>query len=186
MRKLKLQVQVSMDGFIAGPNGEMDWMLWDWSQDLKDYVTELCHSVDTILLGRNLATGFIPYWSQSYASAEPAEGAEFFAKAPKVVFSKTLETCEWDNTLLAKGDLVEEINSLKNKAGKDLIVYGGASFVSSLIQANLIDELHLFINPSILGKGMPIFQSVKSPQNYTLIGSKHSACGIMVLTYQKT
>ncbi|MBP6523315.1 MAG: dihydrofolate reductase family protein, partial [Saprospiraceae bacterium] len=85
MRKLKLQVQMSMDGFISGINGEMDWLTFDWSEDLKGYVRQLTEEVDTILLGRKLAEGFIPHWTASLHSPEPEEGAEVFVHTPKVV-----------------------------------------------------------------------------------------------------
>ncbi len=184
MRKLKLQVQMSMDGFISGINGEMDWLTFDWSEDLKGYVRQLTEEVDTILLGRKLAEGFIQHWTASLQSPEPEEGAEVFVHTPKVVFTKSMITSEWDNTVLASGELVEEIYALKNREGKDMIVYGGGKFVSSLIKENLIDELHLFINPVVLGNGLPIFQSVASKQKYDLLDVKRFECGIVVLCYQ--
>jgi dihydrofolate reductase len=179
MRKLKLQVQMSVDGYIAGPAGEMDWMVWDWDDQLKEYVKALTEPIDCILLGRKLAQGFIPYW----AAHPEQEGADIFNHAKKVVFTKTLDQSEWDNTVLAKGDLAEEINTLKNQEGKDLIAYGGGNFVSSLIKAGLIDEFHLFINPTILGNGMPIFKERDNKQNLTLVKSTPFSCGIVVLHY---
>lgn len=184
MRKLKLQVQMTIDGFVSGPDGEMDWMTFNWSDDIKEYVRQLTEPVDTILLGRNLAQGFIPHWTAVLNSPEPEEGAEKFVKTPKVVFTKKLTECEWDNTVLAKGELVAEVNALKNQPGGDLIAYGGGQFVSSLIKERLIDELHLFINPAVIGKGMPIFQSVTEKQSYQLLKATAFDCGIVVLTYQ--
>jgi dihydrofolate reductase len=184
MRKLKLQVQTSIDGFIAGPNGEMDWMSHQWSDDLNTFVTDLTATVDGILLGRKLAEGFIPYWTAAYNSPEPAPGAQTFVETPKVVFSKTLKTSPWDNTVVENGDLKEAVNALKNKSGGDLIAYGGGTFVSSLIRENLVDELNLFINPAVLGKGMPIFQEVNGLQTYKLAMARTFDCGIVVLTYQ--
>src|SRR5690242_1540763 len=105
MRKLKVQVQMSVDGFIAGPNGEMDWLVFNWDDELKNYVKELTEPIDCIVLGRKLAQGFIPHW----ASHPEQEGADTFNNAAKVVFTKTLEESQWDNTVLAKGDLVDEI-----------------------------------------------------------------------------
>jgi len=189
MRILKLQVQMTIDGFIAGPNGEMDWMILDWSEDLKEYVKQLTDPVSTILLGRNLAEGFIPYWTAAFNKPAPEEGAEKLVTTPKVVFSKTLVKADpmvigWDNTTLANGELVDEVNALKRAEGGDMIVYGGSKFVSSLIKENLIDELHLVINPTIIGKGLPIFQEVTQNQNYQLITSKNFDCGIVVLKYK--
>lgn len=169
---------MTVDGFIAGPNGELDWVVWDWDDELKKYVTELTEPVDCIVLGRKLAQGFIPHW----ASNPEQEGADKMNGTSKVVFTKTLEMSEWKNTVLAKGDLVEEITKLKNQDGKDIITYGGATFVSSLIKEGLIDEFHLFINPAAIGNGMTIFKP-DSKQNLTLVKSKSFDCGIVVLNY---
>ncbi len=181
MRKLKLQTQVSIDGYMAGPNGEMDWMEWNWDDDLKQYVTELTESIDSILLGRKLAEGFIPHWKNALDNPEMAdESARIFVETPKVVFTKTLEKSEWDHTVLAKGDLSQEINTLKQKEGKDMIAYGGSDFVSNLIKVDLIDEYHLFVNPTAIGQGLPIFKERKSLK---LIQTHPFKCGIVVLVY---
>ncbi|MBK8823860.1 MAG: dihydrofolate reductase [Anaerolineales bacterium] len=180
MRKLKLQVQMTVDGFIAGPNGEMDWTSAEWDNELKKYVGGLTESVDCIILGRKLAQGFIPYW----ASHPEQEGADIFNGTKKVVFTKTLEKSEWTDTVLAKGDLVEEIAQLKKQAGQDMIAYGGAAFVSALIKHRLIDELHLFINPTAIGSGMTIFKELDGRQNLKLVKSTSFDSGIVVLKYE--
>jgi len=187
MRKLKLQVQMSVDGFISGPNGEMDWMVWDWDDDLKEYAEEITEPVDCIVLGRKLAQGFIPHWA---AVAANPDGPEFaagrkFSDTSKVVFTKTLGQSEWDNTVLAKGDLVDEISRLKKQDGKDIIAYGGGSFVSALIKYGLIDELNLFVNPVALGTGMPIFRDLDSRQKFVLETSRAFSCGIIVIKYSR-
>jgi dihydrofolate reductase len=186
MRKLKLQVQMSVDGYVAGPNGELDWMVWDWDDQLKDYVNKLTEPVDTILLGRKMADGFISHWAKVAASPDDPEylAGEKFSDTQKIVFTKTLDKSEWPNTEIAKGDLVDEINKLKNQDGKDIIVYGGATFVSSLIKEGLIDELHLFIDPVALGNGMTIFKGLDSKQELTLANSTSYDCGIVVQCYE--
>lgn len=184
-RKLKLQVQISVDGFVAGPNGEMDWMTWNWDDELKDYVFKLTSSVDTILLGRKMADGFISHWTNVLASPNNPE-FEFAKKMvdySKVVFTKTLDKSIWTNTELAKGNLAEEITRLKIGGGKDIIVYGGATFVSSLIKEMLIDELHLFVNPAAIGNGLTIFKQLNQKQNFTLLKSQAFGCGITVLNF---
>jgi dihydrofolate reductase len=103
---------------------------------------------------------------------------------PKVVFSKTLKKSSWNNTTLATGDLVDEINKLKNKNGKDMIVYGGGGFVSSLIKEGLIDEFHLFINPNALGQGMPIFNRLTKKQNLTLKSATAFSNGVALIFYE--
>jgi dihydrofolate reductase len=185
-RKLKLQVQMSIDGYICGPNGELDFMVWDWDDDLKQYVTALTEPVDCIVLGRKLAQGFIPHWAGVAADPNhPEHSAGIkFTDTPKVVFSQTLEKSEWANTVLAKGDLVDEIAKLKKQDGQDIIAYGGATFVSALIKDGLIDEFHLFINPTAIGSGMAIFKEMDRKQNLVLVKSTAFDCGIVVLYYQ--
>jgi dihydrofolate reductase len=186
MRKLKLQVQMTVDGYIAGPNGEMDWITFNWDDELKNYVTALTEPVDCIVLGRKLAQGFIPHWASVAADPDHEEytAGIKFTDTPKVVFSKTLDESEWDNTVLAKGDLVDEITKLKNQAGQDIIAYGGATFVSNLIKHGLIDELHLFVNPTAIGNGMAIFEELDSKQKLRLVKSIPFDCGIVVLNYE--
>jgi dihydrofolate reductase len=186
MRKLKLQVQMTVDGYIAGLNGEMDFMVWNWDDELKQYVKDITEPVDCIILGRKLAEGFIPYWATVAANPDDPEftAGRKFTDTHKVVFTKTLDKSEWDNTVLAKGNLVDEITKLKKQDGKDIIAYGGATFVSALIKQGLIDEFHLFINPTAIGNGMTIFKELDRKQNLTLVKSTSFDCGIVVLSYE--
>ncbi|HSE41925.1 MAG TPA: dihydrofolate reductase family protein [Acidobacteriota bacterium] len=186
MRKLKLQVQMTVDGYIAGPNGEMDFMVWNWDDELKKYVTDLTEPVDSIVLGRKLAEGFIPHWANVAADPDHPEftAGQKFTETPKVVFTRTLEKSEWPNTVLAKGNIVDEITKLKKQNGKDIIAYGGAIFVSDLIKHGLIDDYHLFVNPAALGNGKTIFKELNSKQNMTLVKARPFDCGIVVLNYQ--
>ena len=185
MRKLKLQVQLSIDGFIAGINGEMDWMTWNWDDELKNYVKELTSGIDCIVLGRKLAEGFIPHWVSVVQNPnnDELEFATIMHDTHKVVFTKTLDSPSWANTEIANGDLVETINHLKQQTGKDIIAYGGSTFVSNLIQNNLIDEYYLFINPTILRAGMTIFRNIQDTMKLNLVKSSAFECGIVVLCY---
>ena len=187
MRKLKLQVQMSVDGFISGPNGEMDWLTFDWDDELKECVTEITTPIDCIVLGRKLAQGFIPHWAAVAANPDDPEytAGRKFTDTNKVVFTKTLGRSEWDNTVLAKGDLVDEISRLKKQDGNDIIAYGGGTFVSALIKHGLIDELNLFVNPVALGAGMPIFRDLDSRQKFVLETSRAFSCGIVLIRYRK-
>ncbi|MFI5236759.1 MAG: dihydrofolate reductase family protein [Ignavibacteriales bacterium] len=191
MRKLKLQMQISVDGFVARQDGALDWMTWDWDDEIKKYVGDLHDSIDTILLGRKMTEGFISHWmsvveKHDESSKELKENYEFAKKMidiPKVVFTKSLDTHNWVNTELAKGNIVDEVNQLKKQNGKDIIVYGGAGFVSSLINNNLIDDYYLFINPSVIGKGMTIFSEVTDHFSLKLVKSYTFDCGIVVNHY---
>jgi len=180
MRKLKLQVQISIDGFIAGSNGEMDWMNWNWGEDIKNFVAKLTEPVDTILLGKNMAGGFIPHWA-AQSGGEDQKFVDKMNLSRRIVFSRTMKSTEWDNVELVNDNYVTYIQELKKQNGGDVIVYGGASFVSSLIKEKLIDELNLFVNPTAIGKGMPIFQE-KTPLQ--LVQSIAFECGINVLQYK--
>lgn len=182
MRKLKLQVQMSIDGYICGPNGEMDWLARNWDDALGQYVTSITEPVDCIVLGRKLAQGFIPHWAGVAADPNHPEHAagKMFDALHKVVFTKSIEQADWPNVVLAKGDIVDEITALKNQPGKDIIAYGGATFVSALIQHGLIDEFHLFVNPATIGSGLAIFDR----QALKLVKSTAFECGIVVLYYE--
>jgi dihydrofolate reductase len=184
MRKLKLQMQMSVDGFVGGLNGELDWMTWNWDDEIKKYVNELTDSVDTILLGRKMTDGFVSHWT-NIVKNQPNDESYPFAKKmvdkPKFVFTKTLNESKWENTKLAKGDITEEVNQLKNQNGEDIIVYGGAGFVTSLVKNNLIDEFYLFVNPAAIGKGLTIFDERKK---FKLIKSTPFSCGIVLHHYE--
>ncbi len=187
MRKLKLQMQTTLDGFVASPNGKLDWMAsWDGEDDLKKCVSELIDSSDTILMGRKMTDEFVNYWTKTVENPDSPDYA--FAKkmvdVPKVVFTKTLDESPWANTTLAKGDLVEEVNRRKNQSGKDILVYGGASFVSSLIEENLIDEYNFFVHPAAIGKGMTIFEKMDDKMNLKLVKSQAFDCGVVLHCYE--
>jgi dihydrofolate reductase len=188
MRKLRLQVQISIDGCIAGPNNEMDWLLWDdilSDDNYIKYLNEITESVDTIIMGRKMVDEFIPYWTE--VMNKPDDPWNAFSKKmveiPKVVFTKTLYKSEWANTDIATGDLKDEITKLKNLDDGDIIVYGGASFDSSLIKEKLIDEFYLFVNPIVIGNGKTIFKNLEI-QKLTLIESKVFDCGLVLLHYE--
>ena len=187
MRKLKLQVQLSIDGFNSGLNGEMDWMTWAWDDKLKSYVNALTDPVDTILLGRKMTDGFIGYWENVLKNPKD-EGYGFAMKmceTPKVVFTKTMTSSPRNNTTLATGELAKEIHTLKNQEGSDIIVYGGTEFVANLIKEGLIDELNLFINPTAIGKGTSIFAGLNDKQGFSLKRSIGFDCGIVALQYER-
>ena len=186
MRKLKLQMQMTLDGFVAGSNGELDWMAFEWDEKSKNRVNELTDSSDTILLGRKMTDEFINYWTSVLDKPESEEYS--FAKKmvdiPKVVFSKTVTESKWINTTVANGDIVEEVKKLKNQDGKDILVYGGATFVGNLIKNNLIDEYHFFVNPVAIGTGMSIFRDSEERLKLKLVKSESFAGGEVELWYE--
>jgi len=179
-------MQLSLDGFVSGPSGEMDWMVWDWDDVLKNYVAGLTNSADTFLMGRATGEGMAVYWPTVAGNPESKEEEKWMAEKlnnlPKVVFSRTVTHINWTNVRVAN-DIIEEVRELKKEPGKDIIIYGGASIVSSFIRENLIDEYHLFINPVIIGKGKPIFNDIRETMNLKLVKTTPSTTGIIVLQY---
>jgi dihydrofolate reductase len=184
MRKLKLQIQMTLDGFVGRTHGEMDWVNKNWDEEIGEYVTSITDPVDCILLGRKLAESFIPHWA-GQPQNEPQSAIDKMNDTQKVVFSRSLEESKWPNTIVAKGGLAHEINRLKAQPGGDIMAYGGAGFASSLVWGNLIDEYHLFINPSVIGQGMSIFRDVDGKQKIRLKSSRSFNCGIVVLCYER-
>ena len=199
MRKLKLQVQITVDGFVGGPDGDHDWRIWNWDDKLKEFAYPLRDVCDTILLGRKMAETFIPHFEDTVNNlqAKNADKAldEKFAYAnrmvsmPKIVFSKTIKTFDGKNVSVENGDLVTAIKNLKSrklsgKEGKDMIVYGGAGFVSSLIKEGLIDEFNFFVNPMMINKGLRIFDLLEHRQKLSLISATPYDCGITVVVYK--
>lgn len=194
MRKLKLQVQITVDGYVGGPDGDHDWRIWNWDDKLKAFAYPLRDVCDTILLGRKTAEVFIPHFEETVNNLQANNGdraldekfsyAHRMVAMPKIVFSKTIKTFEGKNVSVENGDLVAAINDLKSKEGKDMIVYGGAGFVSSLIKEGLIDEFNLFVNPVMIGKGLRIFDLLEQRQKLSPISATAYACGISVLVFK--
>lgn len=185
MRKLKLQMQVSIDGMVAaqrqaGPGR------FNWDEEVRQYSIDNAANVDCILLGRKTAAGFIPHWKSVGANPKDAdfEFGKLITGIPKVVFSRTLRKSEWPNVTVANGEIADSVNQLKRQAGKDLLVYGGSSFVASLIEHNLVDEYHLLVNPVFLGSGATIFAGLAEPLCLILVKDRAFSYGTVLLCYE--
>jgi len=182
MRKLILQMRITVDGFVAGTNGEEDWDV-KADEKLWQLINELPDRCDTLLLGRKMAEAFLPHFEE-FEPANPRFGfAQKMVDIQKVIFTKTLEKPFGKNTSLAKGNMADEISSLESKAGKDLLVYGGAGFVSSLVAGRHIDEFYLFVIPVMINKGMRIFDLLSMQQKLSLVSATPYECGVTVLRY---
>lgn len=165
MRKLKLQIQTSIDGFVAGPNGEGDFVMLAGPDELGlQKIIELADSSDTILLGRKMTPEFIKHW-ENVADNQPDNPtyplARLMVDLRKIVFSHTETAFTGRNLEVENGDLATAVRALKQQPGKDILVYGGADFASSLISENLVDEYYIIINPVALGSGLSIFKEQK-------------------------
>lgn len=191
MKKLILQMQMSVDGFV-GAVEDHRWQLWDWGEEsdwddeLKTDFNAVFDTVDTILLSRKMAEeGYVGHWANA-ARKYPEDRFYAFAQriveAQKVVLSDRLKASRWERTSLASGDLPREVDALKAGEGGDIAVFGGAGFASALIAAGLVDEFQLFINPAVLGAGRRIFDQGGFAR-LKLLGSKAYACGMVVSRY---
>jgi len=186
MRKLKLQMQTSLDSFVSGINGNEFGINWD--DESKEYSVANLEDVDNVLLGRKTAVDFIPYWRT--AGSKPGNPDYLFGKTvsavPPVIFSNTLKPSEAHGAEIINGDIVDGVNKLKNRDGKSILVYGGVGFVSSLIKHGLVDEYHLLVNPVALGNGVPIFNALDNNLQLKLVIAKQLASGTVILCYHKT
>jgi len=161
---------MTIDGFVAGPNGELDWM-WTSAQpdeSMFGKIAELAETSDTILLGRKMTREFCDYW-ENVADNQPDSPEYSFAQQMvnmrKIVFSRTQKEIKGRNVEVENGDMVAAVKALKSQPGKDILVYGGADFVRSLINENLVDEYYIFTNPAAIGSGLSILKK-KNSWNY--------------------
>lgn len=184
MRKLKLQMQMTINGYVAQLNGKSEWMTWNPDDELVMFMSSMLDTSNTLLLGRKTAESIIKYWTDTAAENPTHPFAKKIVDIPKVVFTKTLDKSTWNNTTLAKGNLAEELSSLKKQNGKDILVFGGASFVSSLIKEGLIDEYHLIVNPTAISDGMTIFNSLDTVLKFIPAQAKLYPGGKIVLSYK--
>jgi dihydrofolate reductase len=183
MRKLKLQMQVSIDGMVAAERGPSHF---NWDDEVRQYSITNAANVDCILLGRKTANAFIPHWTSVAANSSDAdfELGKLITEIPKGIFSKTLQNSEWPNATVITGGIVDSVQHLKKQPGKDLLVYGGSGFVSSLIERDLVDEYHLLVNPVALGSGLTIFSRLGASLRFTLAKNRAFTSGTVLLCYE--
>ena len=186
MRKIITTTWVTLDGSIAGPNEEMDWVIVD--EEMGQYEDDVVSAADTLLLGRVTYQSFAGSWPYvpDNPAAQPGE-KEYARKLNamrKIVFSKTLPTVEWNNSSLVKEEHPEEITKLKQEPGRDMLIYGSASIVRTLTNQGLIDEYQLLVHPVVLGGGKPLFQDIKERQKLKLVKTKAFPSGVIGLYYQ--
>ena len=193
MRKVIAALQTSLDGFIEGPAGELDWAIAEDEEAWKDLFEMLSH-VDTCIVGRVMYPDYERQWLAVLADPNgilpigglrPTENdiayARFADKTPHILISRTLDKVAWKTTSIVRD--VEAIRKLKQKPGKDMYVVGGAATVSSLINSGIVDEIRMVVNPLLLGGGKPLFKDVKERRPLTLVDAKPLRSGKVQLTY---
>ena len=182
MRKIIVSNLVTVDGYFAGSNGEIDWHLVD--KEFNEYAAEMLNSVDTLLFGKTTYDLMAGFWPTKNAIAEPSVIAEAMNSLPKIVFSKTLSHADWNNTKVIKEIDPEEIKKMKQQPGKDMVILGSGTIVDQFTNLGLIDEYRLIVNPVILGKGKPLFKDIDHKIKLKLLKTKTFSSGNVLLYYQ--
>jgi dihydrofolate reductase len=184
MRRIIVSMNVTLDGFMAAPDGGLDWHLQNWTSDMGQLSAEQLSEVDTILLGRNTYSAMAGYWPAVGTNLRTARDdiayADMMNNYRKIVCSTTLKTLTWNNSQVIKNNIRREILKLKQQPGKDIIVYGSNKLVQYLIKFNLIDEYLLWVYPVSLGSGIALFNN---KQSYKLLHSQALSSGVIILTY---
>ena len=187
MRKLISFMHSSLDGFVAGPHGEMEWIKVDG--EMFDLAGKQTDRSDTALYGRVTYQMMDSYWptaaQQPQASRHDVQHSHWYNTVQKVVVSKSLEGKELKNATIISDNLKEEIIKLKQAAGKEIIMFGSPGTVHSLMRLDLIDEFWIFINPILLGQGIPLFKNITHMVNLALVSSKVFASGVVCLHYER-
>lgn len=188
MRKLIVSMNISLDGFMAGSDSELNWHFDYWSEELARFACEQLSSADTIILGRITYEVMAEYWRrQTNLSMERGDlvFADMMNNYKKIVFSKTLQKTEWNNARLAKENMKTEILKLKKECTrKNIIVLGSGSVVTSLMRLNLVDELVLWMHPVILSEGNFFFNSLQKRYALHLLNAKRFNSGVIILHYE--
>ena len=187
MRKVIWLMHVSLDGFVAGTNGEINWIYLD--DEMFDDVQELVNTADTALFGRVTYELMERYWptaaEKPTATKHDLEHAAWVNPAQKIVFSKTLKKVGWYNTRIVKDNIAEEITQMKKKSGKNLILFASPTLASTFLNHDLIDEYWFNINPIVLGSGKPLFNGILSIHKLKLLKTKMYKNGVVLLHYKQ-
>jgi dihydrofolate reductase len=187
MRKLIVSMNLSLDGYLSGPHGELDWHFEIWNDGMGEKILERLEGTDTIILGRLTYETMAKYWTvkplDDHFPRQDLAIADKMNQHTKVVFSKTIKESIWHRTVFARGDSKEEIKMLKGQKGKDMILFGSASLASALILSGMVDEYDLWIHPVILGAGKSIFNHLQKQMNLRLKDSISFESGVLTNYY---
>ena len=190
MKRLILQMQMSVDGFVSGADPGLDWTLWDWGphcpwdEALKRRFNETLAQVDTILLSGPMANDYISHWTQmaKQRAGDPDYAfTERVVAAQKRVISQSLHAIHQPRTSIGRGSLHDEVTGLKQQPGGDIVCFGGVSFGAGLLEANVVDELQFYVNPYAVRSGRSIF---RQPRPLQCIDATAYPCGIVVQRYR--
>jgi dihydrofolate reductase len=179
MRKLFWQMNVTLDGFMEGPNADLEPTAGFVDPDFDRYASAMLASIDGVLLGRRTYELFAGYWPSA-----TGPDADRLNELPKIVFSRTLDKVDWQNSRLVRGNVAEEVQTLKQQPGKDLALFGSADLAASFMRLGLIDEYRVLITPVVLGSGTPMFKHTGDRTELQLVKATPWSSGIVALYYQ--
>ncbi|HEY2582492.1 MAG TPA: dihydrofolate reductase family protein [Mucilaginibacter sp.] len=182
MRKIIVSNMVSLDGYIEGPNKELNWHVVN--DEFFKYSEEMLESVDIILFGRVTYQMMASYWTKPEVKVDDPIIAGKMNSLEKIVFSKTLDKVEWENSSLVKDNIKEAVLKLKQQPGKDMVILGSGSIVSAFTQMGIIDEYRIIINPVILGAGKLQFTGSLDKTLLKLTDVRKFSSGVIILYYQ--
>ena len=181
MRKLIMWNMVTLDGFFEGEKPwEIDWHEYVWGPELERFSLEQASAADTLLFGRRTYEGMASYWSGAKGQI-----ADFMNRVAKVVFSRTLDRADWNNTRLVKEHAAQEVEKLKRQPGGDILIFGSANFSATLTEHGLIDEYRLGVNPLVLGGGNPLFKPGPQRMRMRLLEATPLQSGCVILCYER-
>jgi len=183
MRRLSVFNLVTLDGYFSGPGGDISWHNVD--DEFQEVANAAANSGNTLIFGRVTYELMVSYWPTPEAIRSDPVVARGMNSAAKIVFSRTLDKADWNNTRLVKAGLLSEIRKLKQEPGKDLTVLGSGSIVSQLAQAGLIDEFQILLNPVVLGNGKTMFEGVEDRFSLKLTGTRTFGNGNVLLNYER-
>lgn len=181
MRKLYVFNMLSLDGFIARPNGDLDWHNTD--EEFNDFAIEQLESSGMILFGRVTYEMMASFWPTPDALESDPVVAAAMNSLPKLVYSTKLKKAEWNNSSLAAAILAQEVAELKKGKGKDIAIFGSSTIVSAIAQLGLIDEYRLMVNPVVLGDGIPMFRSLDRDIRLRLLKTRAFRSGNILLYF---
>ena len=182
MRKVIFFNLTSLDGYFEGPDRDIDWHTVD--DEFNEFAIQQTGEFGALLFGRVTYELMASYWPTADAKRNDPMIASLMNSLPKVVFSKTLEKVDWENTKLVKDNFAEEVLKLKQQPGKDIAIFGSSDLAVALLEHNLVDEFRIMINPIVLGEGKPILQGIKTRLNLKLLKSRTFKTGNVLLYYE--
>jgi dihydrofolate reductase len=184
MRRLVTFNQLTLDGFFSDPNGDMSWAKSDWDPELQAFVEGNAKTEGPLLFGRITYEFMASYWPTPVAAENDPVVAARMNGRPKIVFSKTLDEAQWNNTAIVSGDAAAAIRALKNEPGDDMTICGSGKLVAYLAAEGLIDEFKFLVNPIALGKGRSLFDGVTERLHLKLTNSRTFGSGKVLLCYE--